>query len=198
MFQFAYEKFSYSSLSFSDETPGSVISVSNVEISGQSSTRERQKTWWLKQEATHSHWSCLDWAPTEKPSVPLVPHRPTPPLLLPLLVHSSFHSKSPSPSHVHVCLHSLHFCFCCAQRLPPLAPASFKQSNASHALVPSCSLSAHILSSQTPSFPLCSLWSAPLSQLQKALLGSLSSQGTSVSRVVIPAGEFWRGRGVCS
>lgn len=47
--------------------------------------------------------------------------------------------------------------------------------------------------------PLCSLlWSTHLSQLQKALLGSLSSQWTSASRVVIPAGELWRGRGVCS
>lgn len=83
--------------------------------------------------------------------------------------------------------------------VPRDAHPSSKQSSASHALVPSYSLSAHILSSQPTSSPVCSLsWSIHLFQLQKASLGSLSSQGASASRVVIPAGELWRGGGVCS
>lgn len=188
MIQFAYEKW----LSCSDEAPGSVISVSSVEISGQSSNSGRQKTQWLKQEATHSHWSC-----PAQPSVALVPHRPTPPLfLLPLLVLSS--SKvlvPPMPTFAF----TQPFCYCCAQRSPPFAPASSKQSSASHALILSCSLSACILSSQPLLFP-CAPCCGLLLCLhpRKPLLGSLSSWGTSVSRVVIPAGELWRGRGVCS
>lgn len=142
-------------LSCSDAAPGSVTSVSNVEISGQSAPGEGRKCGgWARpptviglvqtgsplQHSAISSPCSSQTSPTAFPSTSVSSQIS---LIQTILVLSM------SP-----CLFfSLPCRYCCAQRSPPLAPVSSKQPSAPHTLVPSRSLFVRLPSLQLPSSP---------------------------------------------
>lgn len=157
-------------MSCSDAAPSSGISGSNIDISGESSTRGKLRTWCLSQEATPSHRPCPDRC---------------------LQQHSAVSSPCSSQTSRTAFLSTSALVF---RVLAPLMPRVCLQSAL---LLLLCSEVPSLQSHPSTCAPCGDPFLCP-SFINFPLQGSLSSRGTSTCRVLVPAGEVWRHRGNCS